>query len=98
MSLFPLESMCLRDQLPALSSSMDEHAADERDARERPFACVSTLGETIDGRVVGFLRVQVFSSPSERDERVAALLADGWQAWPMDTAEALAAAFPVRSR
>lgn len=98
MSLFPIESMCRRDMLPALSSSDDERAADARDERERPFACVSTLGETINGRTVGFLRVQVFATPAERNARVAALLADGWQAWPSDTAAALAAAFPARAR
>ncbi len=98
MTLFPIESMCRRDLLPALSSPEVERAADEEDARERPFACVSTLGETIDGRTVGFLRVQVFAASAERDACVAALLADGWQAWPSDTAAALAAAFPTRAR
>ncbi len=94
----PVERMPRRELLPLFASAEEENAADRDDVRARPFACVSTLGETIDGRVVGCLHVDVFASPVERDERVAELTAEGWKAWPMDTAEALAAAFPVRSR
>ncbi len=50
-----------------------------------------TLGETINGRVVGSPRVYVFAAANARDAHVAAALADGWRAWPMDTASALAA-------
>lgn len=91
MTLFPREYMTRRALLPALSDPDVERAADAEDVRTRPFASVVTLGETINGRVVGSPRVYVFAAANARDAHVAAALADGWRAWPMDTASALAA-------
>lgn len=90
MNLFPREYMIRRELLPCLSAPEAERVADAEDIRTRPFAAISTLRETIDGRTVGRPVVQPFPTAAARDAHVAALLADGWTAWPEDTAAALA--------